>query len=476
MHQHRTAIMWFRQDLRLNDNEALFEALNSADFVLPVYVFDPRNFEKTTHFNFDKTSSHRTQFIIESVENLRHNLRNIGADLIIRIGKPEEELTKLAKEIKSSWVFCNRERTEEEVFVQDGLEKNLWSIGQEIRYSRGKMLFYTQDLPFPITHTPDVFTQFRKEVEKFVPIRKPLPFPDLDFPMYPKHVEEGEMPSVENFGLEKVEGDKRSAVDWKGGESAALQHLNEYIHIGKHIETYKKTRNSLIGKHFSSKFSAWLSQGALSPKVIYWEIKKFEETHGVNDSTYHMVFELLWRDFFRLMGKKHGNNIFKYKGTKNQPETIKGKEDFDLLKLWIQGRTGVPFIDANMRELAATGFMSNRGRQNVASFLVHELGLNWQMGAEYFESQLVDYDPCSNYGNWNYLAGVGADPRENRKFNILNQALKYDADTCYVKTWLPELAHLEASQIHRIDLVEDTDQLKFGVHYPRPIIKFNHWL
>src|SRR5690606_25977707 len=120
----------------------------------------------------------------------------------------------------------------------------------------------------------------------------------------------------------------------------------------------------------------------------------------------------------------------------------------ELFSRWADGKTGIPFIDANMKELALTGFMSNRGRQNVASFLVNDLKLNWQLGAEWFEAHLIDYDPSSNWGNWNYIAGVGNDPRQDRVFNIINQAKRYDPEGTYVKTWLPELESVPESYIH----------------------------
>ena len=133
-----------------------------------------------------------------------------------------------------------------------------------------------------------------------------------------------------------------------------------------------------------------------------------------------------------------------------------------------------------MRELAATGFMSNRGRQNVASFLVKDLKVNWQMGAEYFESMLIDYDPCSNWGNWNYIAGVGSDPRENRYFNILSQARRYDPGGEYVKNWLPELSVLPVEKIHRPDILSDDEQhdfhLKLGLDYPKAMISTERWI
>jgi len=170
-------IMWFRQDLRLHDNEALFDALKHGEEVIPIYVFDERVFKGLTKYGFPKTGKFRAKFIIESVQDLRENLRKIGSDLLVRIGKPEQVIFEIAQQAKTSWVFCNRERTAEEVAVQDALEKKLWSVGQELRFSRGKMLYYTADLPFPVTHTPDIFTHFRKEVERFTPIREVLPTP-----------------------------------------------------------------------------------------------------------------------------------------------------------------------------------------------------------------------------------------------------------------------------------------------------------
>jgi len=477
MKNHRV-IVWFRQDLRLHDNESLLHALKSGVEVIPVFVFDERVFKGETKFGFKKTDRHRAQFIIESVEDLRSSLKKLGSDLIVRVGKPEEEIFKIAQEIKSSWIFCNRERTKEEVAVQDALENKLWSIGQEIIFSRGKMLYYTGDLPFPVPHCPDTFSSFRKEVERFVKIREPLAAPTEQFVPLTCEIEIGEMPTIENFGHEKKEADHRAAFQFKGGEKEALQRLENYLWNTDAISTYKKTRNELIGENYSSKFSAYLAQGCLSPKLIFWELQRYEAERTKNDSTYWMFFELMWRDFFRFMGKKHGNKIFQKGGTKDEIDSSLNNNR-DLLQLWVEGQTGVPFIDANMRELATTGFMSNRGRQNVASFLVKDLKVNWQMGAEYFESMLIDYDPCSNWGNWNYIAGVGSDPRENRYFNILSQAKRYDPTGEYVKHWLPELSDVPVEKIHRPDILSDDEQsdfhLKLGLDYPKAMVATEKW-
>lgn len=475
--KQKRAIVWFRNDLRLHDNEAIQEALRSADENLFVYVFDERVLKGTTSFGFPKTGKFRAQFILESVADLRANLQKRGAELIVRVGKPEEILFNLARLSRSSWVFCNRERTDEEVKVQDNLEKKLWTIGQEIRYARGKMLYYTADLPFPVPHTPDTFTQFRKETERITSVREPLPTPE-HFARMTYECSAGNMPTLQDFGHEDFTPDERSALPFKGGETEGLKRLQYYLWESNLVKHYEETRNGLIGGDYSSKFSAFLAQGCLSPKMIYAELKKYESERGDNKSTYWLFFELLWRDYFRLVGKKFGNKIFKIGGLTGKPDK-KWQEDERLFSLWAEGKTGIPFIDANMRELKLTGFMSNRGRQNVASFLTKDMLVSWLMGAEWFESQLVDYDPCSNYTNWAYSAGVGNDPKENRYFNILNQAQRYDPAGEYVKLWLPELKNVPTEKIHRPDTLTVEEQekykLKLGINYPKAMIQTTKW-
>jgi deoxyribodipyrimidine photo-lyase len=146
------------------------------------------------------------------------------------------------------------------------------------------------------------------------------------------------------------------------------------------------------------------------------------------------------------MAKKHGNKIFQFHGVKGDIEPPSNSK-IELFSRWADGRTGNAFVDANMRELNLTGYMSNRGRLNVASYLIHDMGMNWIMGAEYFESLLLDYDPCSNYGNWSFIAGVGADSRTNKQVNTLNEARRYDPHATFVKLWMPEFASLSIDQI-----------------------------
>lgn len=452
----KRVIVWFRNDLRVHDNEALHDALNSGGEVYPVYVFDSRVFTGTTSYGMPKTGKFRARFILQAIAQLKESLQSLGTDLIIRSGHPEDEVFALAKELKTNWVFCNRERTEEELKVQDALEGHLWEVGQEVRYSRGKMLYYTSDLPFPITHTPESFTQFRKEVEKIVQVRVPLDAPEV-IARFEEDIDLGVIPTMSDWGFTKEESESSVTILLKGGEKQGLKRLQYYLWGTDSAATYKETRNQLLGQDYSTHLSMYLAHGCLSPKMVYHELKKYEQERKKNDSTYHIFFELLWRDFFRLMGKKHGNDIFKKGGIK-QEQRSDLTEDESLFRIWCEGRTGMPFVDAAMIELNTTGYMSNRSRQNVASFLVNDLKLNWQMGAEYFESLLIDYDPCSNYGNWNYIAGIGNDPREGRYFNMIKQAKRYDPDGSFVKHWIPALTNVPADKVHQPYLLSAEDQ------------------
>merc|ERR1712176_239396 len=247
--------------------------------------------------------------------------------------------------------------------------------------------------------------------------------------------------------------------------------VKDYIWDKDLLRKYFDTRNGMIGADYSTRFSPWLAHGNLSPRYVAMECKKYEEARVANKSTYWVVFELLWRDFFKFFAKKHGDNIFSPGGTINSK---KGWKHYDKnLQAWIEGRTGFPLVDANMRELAATGFMSNRGRQNVASFLALELNCDWRYGADYFENKLLDYDVYSNWGNWCAAAGMTGG-RVNR-FNIVKQSKDYDKEGEYVRHWIPELKDVPTNLVHEPWKMSKEQQDQFGcrlgVDYPNPIVK-----
>ncbi|NGP77457.1 DASH family cryptochrome [Balneolaceae bacterium YR4-1] len=457
-------LLWFRNDLRIHDNEALKRASESEEMI-PVYCFDPRHFSETS-FGFNKTGPFRTSFLIESVSDLRSNLKELGATLIVRTGKPEEVIPLMVKEYGIDTIYAHKEVTSEEVRVEDNLAD---SADVPIEWFYGSTLFHLDDIPYDYDSIPKVFTNFRKQVEKKSSVRD-LQTPPEKLKMI-EGIKPGEIPTVPELGVEPQIKDERVVLPFEGGETEALKRLQHYFWEQDRLKSYKFTRNQLLGANYSSKFSPWLANGSLSPRKIFHEVKKYEEERKKNVSTYWMVFELIWRDYFRFSAHKYGNKIFFAGGIQDKGRNW--STDRETFQQWARGETGIPFIDANMRELNQTGYMSNRGRQNVASFLAQNLNIDWRMGAEYFESLLIDYDVCSNYGNWMYNSTVGQDPR-NRYFNIANQAEKYDSDGDYVRHWLPELKNVPDEHIHEPHKLSQEEQedagIDIGVDYSEPMI------
>jgi deoxyribodipyrimidine photo-lyase len=462
-------LIWYRNDLRIHDHELLYKAVKTQGQIIPFYCFDERQFGVTS-FGFPKTGSFRAKFLVESITNLRESLQKLGSDLIVRKGLPEEIIPEICQEFKITTVYFFSEVTSEEITVEKKLKFALKQNNIKVKSFWNATLYHVENLPFDISEIPELFTTFRKQIEKCSLVEDIFPTPK-QLPKLPD-IDTGIIPTLTDLGLEIPTLDNRAVLQFKGGETEALRRLNDYFWESDNLKNYKETRNQMLGANYSSKFSPWLANGCLSPRLIYHEVKKYETERVKNDSTYWLIFELLWRDYFRFITAKHGKKIFYQSGLRGLQ--IKWQEDWTRFNLWCEGKTGFPLIDANMRELKNTGFMSNRGRQNVASFLTKNLGINWQMGAEWFESLLIDYDVCSNYGNWNYTAGVGNDARGFRYFNIPKQSKDYDSQGIYVKHWLPELSNIPPKKVHQPWTLSLDEQKRYsviiGVDYPHPIV------
>lgn len=427
----KRAIVWFKTDLRIQDNEVLVRAIEQSEQIVPVYCFDETHFKWST-FGFKKTGAFRAQFLLESLQNLDLHLRALGSGLLIIKGKPEIELPKLVNSYQAQKVFAKKEVAYEEIQTQLKVEQALWLKNVTLETYSTSTLYHAKDLPFALKDIPEIFTQFRKKVEIESQINAPFETPKkIVSPAIPKL----ELPSLLDLGLSKPKLDTRAVLDFKGGADEAWHRLKHYFFDTQLLSQYKEIRNGMIGESYSTKFSAWLAMGCISARSIYAQVKEYEKLHGANDSTYWLIFELLWRDYFRFMMKKHHQKIFLPQGIKGVKKSA-NPFNAELFEQWKNGTTGNDFIDANMLELKLTGFMSNRGRQNVASFFIHQLKMDWRYGAAYFEEQLIDYDVCSNWGNWLYLAGVGNDPRASRVFNIEKQASEYDKQGHYRALWL----------------------------------------
>ncbi len=414
-----TLIYWFRNDLRLIDNPALVEACLHADYLLPVYIFPPQS--KTLHaLGFPREGHHRQTFLRESLNDLKLQLRSLGSDLLEYEGEPADVLAALTQTLGADAIYCERIEAPEE------MQQSLQIQGQDILLKEfwQSSMCSLESLPFPVQDMPNIFTQFRKEIERsglrFTnPVAAPFKIPALPacLKILPREFD-GEEVVLANYFL--------------GGERAALAHLKQYL-LRRLPDTYKATRNQLIGKDFSSKFSPWLALGCISARTIAADLAAYEQCHGANEGTYWLWFELLWRDYFRFLHFKYGRQLYRAKGLSDNPLVQSDPLQFER---WCAGQTGEHFVDAGMRELVKTGYLSNRMRQIVASYLIYDLRGDWRFGAAWFESQLIDYDVYSNQGNWLYLAGRGTDPRGGRHFNIAKQAQDYDPQGDYQSLWL----------------------------------------
>jgi deoxyribodipyrimidine photo-lyase len=467
----KKTLVWFRNDLRIHDHQPLIEALKKSECIIPVFCIDPR-WQESTPLGTLKVGFHRFQFLLESLTDLKKNFQELGGDLLIKTGKPEELIPQICVEYGVQAVYAFKEVASEEVRIGDRLESNLWKHKIPLNLYLGNTLYNKEDLPFPIKDIPDVFSNFRKRTERDSFVREILESPVSI--KVPENLEKTTVPPLSEFGFNELNSKNRSSL-FVGGETEGLKRMQDYFWQKDLLKEYKNTRNGLLGDDYSSKFSPWLSFGCLSPRKVYWEIKKYEKERVENDSTYWLVFELLWRDYFRFMFKKYGNALFREDGIKKVKRTNIAANEEELFEKWKEGKTGIPFIDANMLELKHTGFMSNRGRQNVASFLINDLHVTWTKGAAWFEENLIDYNPASNWGNWAYLAGVGNDPREERYFNVLKQAYDYDAKGEYVKHWFPKLCGLSKLHMHQPWRMSEEEQrvaaFKIGIDYPEPIVK-----
>lgn len=461
-------ILWFRNDLRLHDHQPIVSALKQQALLIPVYCLDPRQFA-TTPLGFPKTGAWRAKFLLESLADLRENLKQRGSNLLVYRGKPEEILPDLAQSLGVTAIYYHQEVASEETRVEKKLAHNLQPLGIKLVGFWGHTLHDREDLPFSIDNLPEVFTSFRKQVEQTPPL-PPLPAPQA-IPSPDLPIAEN-LPTLAELGLPEPVTDDRAVLSFQGGETQARQRLQTYFWDLDCLKNYKETRNGMVGANYSSKFSPWLALGCLSPRYIAQEVQQYETDRVKNDSTYWLIFELLWRDYFRFIVHKHGDRVFHRSGL--QGIDFSWKTDRGAFEQWRLGQTGFPLVDANMQELLYTGFMSNRGRQNVASFLTKNLGIDWRWGAEWFESQLIDYDVCSNWGNWNYSAGVGNDARGFRYFNIRKQAQDYDPQGTYVKHWLPVLQNLPPHLVHQPWKLNATEQKQYnlilGKDFPKPLV------
>jgi len=417
-------LVWFRNDLRLHDNEMLVEAIAKSDAILPVYVLDHRSFGETRYGSL-KTGNIRAQFILESVLGLRNALKQIGGNLLIAEGKPEDIIPQLVQEYEITEVYHHREVAREETHISTLVENALWKLRVNLKHFIGHTLYNKEDLPFPIKDIPDAFNQFKKKIERDSIIKPCFAAPDRI--NVAEVIDWGTLLSLEKLNLLPQQKDLRADFEFKGGEAEGLAHLQKVILAMQQAAT---TKNLIL----ASKLSAWLAIGSLSPRKVYWEIKKMESVPNTKAMFNHILLGLLWRDYFRFMFKKYGNTFFSPNGFGSQGLVDVANEQENFNK-WRNAQTGFAVVDAVMTELNQTGFISNIARQTAALYLINNLEVSWVLGAAYFEEKLIDYNPASNWGNWANVAGVGNDQKSKSVFDLDKNIKNLDPKGNYSITW-----------------------------------------
>ena len=430
MQKEETAnLVWFRSNLRVEDNTSLSRAIKDSSRVIGYINIDPAIFE-LSDYGFKKTEKFRTKFLLESIQDLKKQLNGINISLIITNQDFETSINSIIEKYNIRSIYMQKEWTRDELAEEKQIPKHINLIKDFDQF-----LYSPESVKEVYENIPRGFSNFRKKCEKYLNIEYPLQIPK---PLDKKNNIDDvySIPTLNDLGFEEFRVHKNSVFKFIGGETSAKERVYEYFFENKRISKYKLTRNGLLGKDYSSKLSSWLANGSISARYVYMQIKKYEEEIEKNESTYWLFFELIWRDFFKYVSMQHKDKFFSKSGIYGDSKDWSNNKE--LINRWINGETNEPFVNANMKELSQTGFMSNRGRQNVANYLTKELKIDWRIGAEYFESLLIDYDVHSNYGNWLYNAGIGNDSMPFRKFSPKLQSERYDPNKEYEKLWLNE--------------------------------------
>ncbi|PTP83235.1 DASH family cryptochrome [Vibrio splendidus] len=436
----------FTNDLRINDNQLLHYAVQSVDKLICVIV------EPTlVRFSADLAQgqsygAHRQAFVSQSIVNLKSNLVKLGQQLVVirsnhlEPDAAEKTLSQIIVSQNVTHFFANAHcGYDERLLIHSVLRRHAELI---TRLPHHSTLFDLHELSFELSKVPSSFTKFRKLVEHL-----DVNDDETVISRLPPAVTPAQKSAISLFSSPNDESAVTS--EYLGGEDAGLAHLDDYF-SHDYALNYKQTRNAFDGIENSTKFSLWLALGCVSPKTIYRHLKQFEAEHGSNDSTYWIYFELLWREYFYWKCLSLGSSLF---GDSSNRELYSpnssATSNRDFAK-WKSGNTNYPIVDACMRQLNETGYMSNRGRQLVASCLIYELGIDWRHGAAYFETQLIDYDVASNWGNWAYIAGAlrpqvstqtnkqknaNQTQPKSRHFDLVRQTDMYDPNHIFINKW-----------------------------------------
>ncbi|MDX1950683.1 MAG: deoxyribodipyrimidine photo-lyase [Verrucomicrobiota bacterium] len=426
-------IHWFRRDLRVTDNTALFHARKKARELIPVFIL-----ENALRSGPD-VGAGRLAFLLQSLEELSLNLKKLGYSLVLREGKSEVEIPRLAKEIGAEAVFSNKRYEPYAQQRDDRVFNALNRLGIGFEQFKDAVIWEEKDILNQSGQPYTVFTPYSKawRAKTF-----PLPFPAL-----PKATETVEQLTSAPLVTDPSRfGHPLNQQPPQGGEGVALDLLNQFIH--KNLLYYKQKRDfpALDG---SSRLSPHFRAGTIGIRTVLHAVIKARRNADPagQESCDTFVSELIWREFYQQI--LHNFPHVMHGSFRAAYDTISWEGDPEHFTAWQLGQTGYPIVDAAMRCMNATGWMHNRLRMITAMFLVKDLLIDWRAGERYFMKQLVDGDLAANNGGWQWCAGTGTDAAPYfRIFNPTTQGKKCDPEGTFIRHWLPELRDLPGNQIH----------------------------
>ena len=401
-----TALFWHRRDLRINDNKGLFEALKLNEIVHPIFIFDKSILDKLPN------NDQRILFIYQEIESLKKSYQNLGSDLWVYYGEPSEIIPKIAQELNCSSVYFNNDYEPYALQRDQEIQVSLNNIKIEFIGNKDHVIFEKNEVLKDDGKPYTIFTPYSRKW------KANLKEEDLREYSIEKHT--GNL-------VQKQQEEALITLEEMGFESKVLHDFPDRIAKNEILNNYHLSRNFPAVKG-TSKLSLHLRFGTISIRKLALIAREQNETY---------LNELIWRDFYQMIifhFPKSAENSFKAQYDKIIWE--KNEAHFDS---WCTGKTGYPIVDAGMRELNATGFMHNRVRMVVASFLTKHLLLDWRLGAAYFAEKLLDFELASNTGGWQWAAGCGCDAAPYfRVFNPQAQQEKFDKSFEYIKKWVPE--------------------------------------
>lgn len=463
--------VWLRRDLRLDDNRCLQEAYKrSKGRIIPLYILDPRDYEPNL-LGWPRCGAFRGQFLLEALSDLRMKFKRMGSDLVVRIGPPEEILPTLADQYGATHLYTLDPQDSREAETVRLVNEACYREGIDFVLVEGSTLYDYSRIPFGEGELPNSFVEFRRILERDATPKAPELAIKKILPL-PMGLRAGNLPKLESMNLAEFTQDPRTTIPYIGGEAHGLKRLKDYVWERKLLPYAHSARLGLGGEQISSKLSAWINLGCLSPRRIWYEVLAFEAKHGGSQGVYQMIYHLTLRDFMIFHAKQMGDKLFELEGKKGIRQ--QWEEDSERFALWYQGYSGFPLVDAFMRELSTTGYISPRGRQIISDFFVKKLRLPWTWAASCLETLLIDYHPAITWGAFQSVAGVGVTlPRSST--HPMESGYAVDWEGSYIRFWVPELSQLPNEFIYQPHLLNEEQQhylgLYLGQNYPFPLVE-----